>query len=216
MEKEPSKQQLAYEKIKDSIIKNEFLPDTLLVERQLCTNMDISRTPVRDALRRLAGEGLVEFIPDKGMFVSRIRLEDIIEIYELREALESMAVRLFTLRKTEEDLKIMEGCVEQQESSFNKGDYSLSVAKDMEFHEVYIKGAKNLRMENFLRTIHDQTNRVAFSTTNDLERMERSIHQHKEVLEAIKSSDEVLAEELIKKHIIDTREYHMSKFYLIR
>lgn len=214
-QKDNSKQQIAYNKIKAAIIKNELLPDTLLVERQLSNTLGISRTPIREALRRLSSEGLVDFIPDKGMFVSKIRFEDILEIFELREALEGMAVRLFVLRKNSDIVQQMEECLTLQELAYKEGNYSLNVEFDMKFHNFYLKGSKNLRLESFVNTVLDQNSRMAFYTVNDKERIETSLVQHKKVLDAIRQGNADQAEKLIKEHIINVKEYHINKYYAI-
>lgn len=215
-QKDNSKQQIAYDKIKSAIIKNELLPDTLLVERQLSATLGISRTPIREALRRLSGEGLIESIPDKGMFVSKIRFEDIIEIFELREALEGMAIRLFVLRKNSDIVLEMEECLAIQEKAFKEENYGLNVEMDLQFHHLYIKGAKNSRLESFINTVLDQNSRMAFNTLRDKERIESSLVQHKKVLESIKKGDASEAERLIQEHIINVKEYHISKYYGIK
>lgn len=215
-QKDDSKQTIAYNKIKDAIIKNELLPDTLLVERQLCDTLGISRTPIREALRRLSSEGLVDSIPDKGMFVSRIRFEDMVEIFELREALEGMAIRLFVQKRDKDIFKQMEECIVLQERAYKEGNYSLNVEKDMEFHQLYIKGARNSRLESFLNTVLDQNSRMAFFTVTDKERIEGSLEQHKKVLKAVEQGDAEEAERLIKEHIINIKEYHIDKHYMVR
>lgn len=212
-QKDSSKQQIAYDKIKAAIVKNELLPDTILVERQLSITLGISRTPVREALRRLSGEGLVEFIPDKGMFVSKIRFEDIIEIFELREALEGMAIRLFVLRKNNDIVHKMEECLALQERAYKEGNYSLNVEMDLEFHQLYIKGSKNSRLISFINTVLDQNSRMAFNTLRDKARIESSLVQHKKVLEAIREGNADQAEKLIKEHVVNVKEYHLSKYY---
>ncbi|NTV90493.1 MAG: GntR family transcriptional regulator [Clostridiales bacterium] len=211
-----SKQHVAYEKIKDAIIKDELLPDTLLVERELCKNLGFSRTPVREALNRLALEGLVEFIPNKGMFVSKIRFEDMLEIYELREALEGMAIRLFTLRKDNEILRQMEECLVDQCRALEAADYARCVERDMDFHDLFVRGSRNNRLINFIKTVHDQNSRVAFFTVNDLERLKTSHEQHQRVFEAIGNNDAELAEKLIKEHIVNIKQYHIGKLYMTR
>ena len=86
---EKSKKQLVYEYLKNQIITNELPPGTLLVERQLCTMLDASRTPIREAIQQLVSENLVTSIPTKGCFVSEVRYEDIAQLYDVREYLEN-------------------------------------------------------------------------------------------------------------------------------
>ena len=91
---EKSKKQVAYEFIKEHIVSGDFPAGSLLVERQLCAMINTSRTPVREAIQQLTAEGLVESISAKGNVVSSIRYEDIARTYDVREYLESLAVRL--------------------------------------------------------------------------------------------------------------------------
>lgn len=209
---ENNKNKVAYSKIKASIIRNEFAPGTLLVERQISEQLNISRTPVREALRKLAGEGMVEFIPNKGVFVSRIRIEDIVEIYELREALDGMAVRLCTQRMTEDVMAGLDQNIMNQAEALKGGDYFKFIDYDMDFHSIYIKGAGNLRLEEFLKAIIDQINRLANTSIGDMDRARISMEQHRKLLETMKRKDAVMAETLIKEHMINIKEYYISKF----
>jgi DNA-binding GntR family transcriptional regulator len=156
---------------------------------------------------------MVGFIPEKGMFVTPIRFEDMIEIYELREALEGMAIKLCVLRKTDDLIKQMEECISVQEMAYKQGQSSLCVEKDLEFHNLFIKGAKNNRLENLLKTVRDQNYRMALFTTTDHNRLEMSIEQHRKVLAAVKQGDENKAEALVKEHIVNVKEYHVKKQY---
>ncbi len=215
-ERDNSKQELAYEKIKEAIIRNELLPDTLLVERNLCSALGFSRTPVREALRRLAGEGLVESIPDKGMFVTRIRFEDLIEIYEMKEILEGMAVRLFTQRKTDESVRLLEENLDIQEKAIQEMKYELVIEKDLEFHQLYTNGSKNSRLISFTNTIRNQYSRAAYYTVHDIDRIKLSLTQHRKVLDAIREGDANLAETLVKEHILSVKRYHLRSQYLTK
>lgn len=206
-----SKHRIAYSKIKNAIIKNQFAPGTLLVERQLSEQLGVSRTPIREALRKLVGEGLVEFIPNRGVFVSSIRLEDIIEIYELREALDGMAVCLCTQRMNESVIDGLKQSVKNQADALENKDYNKYIENDMEFHAVYIKGAGNSRLEYFLNAIIDQINRLANTSVGDIERARLSLEQHRKVLDAMLKNEPKSAEALIKEHLINIKEYYISR-----
>ena len=90
-----NKHDFAYHKIKEWIIKGELPADTILVERQLCDMLGLSRTPVRSALQELAKDGYVLTAPGRGMMVSRVQIEDVIEIFEIRRSLDTLALELF-------------------------------------------------------------------------------------------------------------------------
>jgi len=212
--KSTSKQQLAYDRLKNLIISNTLKPDTLIAERKICASLNISRTPVREALRRLASEGFVEIIPEKGAFVSHIRLEDIIEIFELREVLESLAIRLFIFRATDEMVEKLEECFNAQLNAFTEGKNSQAMEIDMEFHKVFIMGSKNRKLKDFLNTILDQAARIAISRADDTELIKTSIEEHRNILKAVKEKNSALAEQLVRNHFVRVREHYLSKYYL--
>jgi DNA-binding GntR family transcriptional regulator len=209
-----SKQQLAYNRIKNLIISNSLKPDTLIVERKICASLNISRTPLREALRRLASEGFVEIIPEKGAFVSHVRLEDMIDIFELREVLESLAIRLFIIRAPDEMVEKLEECFKAQLDAFKDGKNSLAMEKDMEFHRIFIVGSKNRKLRDFLNTILDQAARIAISRADDTELIKTSIEEHRNILKAVREKNTVLAEQLVKNHFARVREHYLSKYYL--
>jgi len=213
-QRENNKQEFAYSEIKKLIITNKLQPNTLLVERQLSEQLGISRTPVREALKQLTSEGLTEFIPGKGVFVTNITFEDFINISEVREALEGMSAKLCTLKKDEETLERLEKNLIVFEEALNNEDFDQSVEYDMAFHYIVISGANNPKLEALLTAIYDQINRFAFTTVSDAERQRMSLAQHKKVLEAMKNDDVELAEKLTREHIIDVKEYHIKKNYL--
>ncbi|MCD8001027.1 MAG: GntR family transcriptional regulator, partial [Oscillospiraceae bacterium] len=125
-----SKKQTAYNRIKDMILNNHLKPGDSIVEREICESLGVSRTPVRAAFAELAEEGLVEIIPGRGVFVSRIRFEDMIEIYDIREALECMSVKLLTERITEPDLTALNENVHRMQRTTGS-DF---IAQDREQH----------------------------------------------------------------------------------
>lgn len=214
IDKKSSKKEFAYNKIKSLIIKNKIGPNTMLVERQLSEQFGISRTPVREALTRLASEGMVEVIPGKGFFASNISFEKFINICELREALEGMAAKLCTLKKDEQTIKRLEKSINILEGALRSENYDISVEYDLEFHNIIIGGANNSSLETLLQGIYDQIKRFAFTTITDSQRQKRSLNQHIKVLNAIINNDADLAEKLMRKHILDVKEYHVNKNYL--
>lgn len=220
-DKQISKMQLAYEKIKESIVTDKYKPEQFLSARELCKELGISRTPVMDALRRLAYEGFVDHIPDKGMFVSRVRFGDMIELFEIREGIETIAARLCSLRKTDELIEKMENCLCQYEKFYRMGEYSRVVDFDNEFHMHFVLGARNERMLNYWHILFEQTKRGVFLSATDPERIEKSIMvMHRKILNAIKQGNGNLAEECVKEHYEEVleffKQYQIKNHYNIK
>jgi DNA-binding GntR family transcriptional regulator len=208
-----TKQQWLYSQIKTAIINNEYLPGTMLTERALCDKYDVSRTPIREALRQLANEGMIQHIIGKGAFVAEVSFENMIEIFEMREALERQAVKLFILKDDGTLALELEKCFEEQ-MTYENTDPVKFMEKDMEFHFLLAEGAKNKRLLYALETIYDQIEMMAISAENDenLRLMARRHHQH--VLEAVREKNVELGEKYIVEHILEVKKYHMSKYMI--
>ncbi len=213
--KSGSKQEIAYQFIKKAIISNEYEPDTMLVEGVLCEQLGFSKTPIREALRRLATEKYVESIPEKGTFVSKLSLEDLIGIFEVREALEGMAARICAVRKDAAFIDKLQKCFDNTYSDLLEGKSDLTVQEDMTFHHLVLDGSKNKNLINLSNSIIEQINRFATTTVNDPERLKLSYYEHKEILSAIISGEAELAEKKIREHIRSVKDYQIKKHYLI-
>ena len=216
-----SKQQMAYEKIKEAIITEKYEPDQFLSGREICATLGISRTPVMEALRRLAYEGFVESVPDRGIFVARVRFEDFIELYEIRLGMESIAARLCAVRKTASDLERMEEALLFYENETKKGNYLKAIQKDDEFHMLVISGAKNSRMENMLRIVLEQCSRAVTLSASAPNRMEQVIiPAHRKIFDAIADGAPDRAEIAVREHILNVQEfftqYQIKHHYIMK
>ncbi len=209
--KEKSKSEIAYETIKEEIINNKIKPNTLLVERQLCKSLKISRTPVRSALQKLSEEGLVDFIPDRGCFVSSITYVDLIEIYEMREALEGLAARLCAQNMTANKVERLKFNIEEQRKAVEENDSELYLVKDFEFHRLILEVGGNKRVQNVIKNMMDQIERISNLIKNDSHRIHNSYNQHKATYDAITQGDSQLAEETMKEHIRSAIDYHSKQ-----
>lgn len=208
-----TKQQWLYSQIKAAIINNEYLPGTMLTERALCDKYDVSRTPVREALKQLANEGMLQHIIGKGAFVAEISFEAMIEIFEMREALEREAVKLFILKDDGSLAEELEKCFREQMACENTDPVKF-MEKDMEFHFLIAEGAKNKRLSYALETIYDQIEMMAISAENDENLRNMARRHHQSVLEAIHKQDAELGEKAIVEHILEIKKYHMSKYMI--
>jgi len=208
-----SKQELAYECIKKAIFNNEFKVNTLLAEQDLCAKFGMSRTPVREAMRRLASEGFVDFVKDKGTFVSHVGLEALLQNYEIREALEGMAARLCALRVTDGIIKTLEENLDKTTEYYNKKEYGKAMIYDMEFHRALIKGAYNPRLENIMNNVIDLISCVAYKA-DDVTILTLSLEDHQKMLDAIRESDGDRAEIIMREHISHSKKYHIDKYYI--
>lgn len=211
----PSKKIIAYNGIKQLIKEGTFARDTPLVERQLCEVLEVSRTPVREALRELANEGLVEIIEGKGVYVKRIDYKDMIEIFELREALEMMTIKLFLERAGQYEVQRFEELMEEQEEAYQKEEHAKFMKNDMKLHNLIAEGAQNSRIRQVISNIYDQIQQMAISVKDDSTIRDMAIRAHRSILEAIKAKDVEQAQKAMAAHVVEVKEFYKDKYYLL-
>ena len=195
-----------YKRIKESIIKHYFLPGMKLDEKQISEKLEVSRTPVREAFNRLVQEGLVNIETGRGVFVSRVTAQDLIEVLYMREVLEGLAARLFTERAEEEDIrkleKILEPYTEDNVESLLE-EYNLA---NVEFHNFIIEGTKNSRLISTVYNLYDHLTLAKVGQFIKVTgRSVKSLKEHKKIILAITKRDSKKAEDLIKEHICSLR-----------
>jgi DNA-binding GntR family transcriptional regulator len=206
-----SKQQYVYDEIRSRIIDNKYVPGEVLLERAISDELDVSRTPIREAFRRLESDGFVKIIPHKGVFVSGVSIDDLLEIFEFREALEKMAVRLFIAKANDATFKRIEKCSDEQLKAHKDGDRDRFMKKDMDFHRIIAEGSNNNRLISGISSIYDLVNRLAMAVENDPLLVDMAERHHRSLIGAIKKRDIDAAEKAMEVHIREVKEYHISR-----
>lgn len=206
-----NKHDYAYRKIKEWIIRGELPADTILVERQLCEMLGLSRTPVRSALQELAKDGFVLTAPGRGMMVSRVQIEDVIEIFEIRRSLDILALELFMKSGREDLIKQMRRTVEDMKKAMDQNDCQAFVQADQLFHELYSHNTGNQRLEKICMDLSEQEHRILSLTINDTGRCKMSYRHHLAIMAKIEEGDVRKATALLRKHLTDSMEYHVRK-----
>lgn len=203
-----SKKATAYESLKRRIINNSLKSGEPLNERVLSNDLGISKTPVREALQQLEKEGLVENIPQKGSFVSRISAKDIREIFEVREILECAAAKGSTLTANLHKLKGIRKKFESIERVNGKTPLALMKAGD-QIHNYLFESFQNDRLIEIHKRLQDHIDRIRVYFVNqfDLSRLEQASKEHKEILDALIARDPVAAEHAVRTHLQNAVQY---------
>lgn len=216
--------QKAYDHIRDRILSGQFLPGAVISEAALAKELGVSRTPVGEALRELSATGLVEQVPRYGTIVRSVTRPEIVELYELREALEPYAVGLAAQRITAEDIERLQRLcdrldgflAELQESGQDElKSQSLRefLAADMAFHTLLIHAAGNRRIARQIRD--SQVLTVLFGThrlVHDREVIALVCRLHARILDAVRSGDVATARQVAAEHIRLSLEKTLSSF----
>ena len=202
----PSRHHHAYSEIRERILAGKLVPHEPLSEYQLADELKVSRTPVREALKRLEHEGLVRFVPNRGAFVADVSIRDIVEIYELREQLESFAAGVAASEMPLADIEVLRRKLENAERLAAKGSVKEAFDSDIHLHKQLIQCTKNSRMTALLATLDDQVHRIRIISPSSLGRLEAMVREHREVLEYIGRRDCAGAQEAMRRHLRAARE----------
>ncbi len=192
----------AYFRIRELIVTLDLPPGALVSERELQERLSLGRTPVREALRALARERLVEVYPRRGMFVSRVDVRDLAGLSEVRVVLESRAARLAAERATEADRAEIAALLDELEQAAGEhGDRRL-IDLDQRIHRHVYRCTHNPFLEATLNEYYVLTLRIWFLALDRVVRLEDAVREHRALLEAIYGGDAVGAEEAMRRHVL--------------
>lgn len=195
---------VVFETLRDAIITQVLKPGERLMEIQLADEMGVSRTPVREAIRKLELEGLVVMVPRKGAYVAGVSMKDIHEVYEVRAALEMLAVTLAAERITDEELDALERQVlRESEAEADPDEHALDniIYIDSSFHDIIYQAAHNQRLVQFVNILQEQLQRFRAASLSRPGRSKTALDEHKQIVEALAERNGELASRLAKEHI---------------
>ena len=195
-----------FDKIRSDILNGKYKRGEELVESSIGKELGISRTPVREAIRQLELEGLVQLVPNKGAFVTGISEKDVRDIYLIRARLEGLAARMAAKNITPELLDAMEETVVLSEYHAKKEHYEQVCEMDSKFHKLLYKASGGRILEHTLTDFHQYVQRVRMASIMKKRRMEKSNDEHDAILTAIREHDEEKAELVATRHISNTVE----------
>ncbi|MDS1030293.1 GntR family transcriptional regulator [Bacillota bacterium LX-D] len=193
--------EIVFEALREAIISGSLKPGERLMEVQLAEEMGVSRTPVREAIRKLELEGFVVMLPRKGAYVADISSKDIADVYEIRSALEALAAGLAAERITDEELEELQRILVKVSESAESHDLETLINVDTEFHDVLYKASRNERLVQIISNLREQIQRFRSQTLSYPGRMKNALEEHKKIVEAIADRNVALASRLAQEHI---------------
>ena len=191
----------AYFRIRELIVSLELPPGSLVDERALMARLEIGRTPVREALRQLARENLVEVHPRRGMFVSSVEVGDLASLSEVRTMLESFAAGLAAERRTPEDVVETEALLAELKRPHGHDERTL-IELDQRLHRHVYRCAHNAFLEETLDGYYVLTLRIWFMALDRVARLDDAVLEHGQLLEAIRDRDTAAAADAMRRHIV--------------
>lgn len=201
--------------LRDRILNESYKCGDKLNELTLAKELKISRTPIREALKQLELEGLVESIPNKGVYVKGFSPRDIDDMFEIRLSLEGLAVSFAIDRMDEVHLAKIKEVFELLEFYTTKGDFDKVNDFNILFHESIYQATQSTYFEQILKDIHYYVSVISRHSIARPERLESSLLEHRAILEAIIDGDKDEATERIQRHIRKTQML-VRKYYATR
>lgn len=192
---------LVFETLREAILDGHLPPGERLMEVQLAEELGVSRTPVREAMRRLELEGFIVMLPRRGAYVADMSSKDIAEVFEIRSALESLAAGLAAERITEQEMDELERQLHQVAEAVTEQNLEKLVEADTAFHDTLYRASRNERLVQIISNLREQIQRFRVQSLASPGRMGETLKEHQQIVEAIAQRDEALARELAVVHM---------------
>jgi len=190
-----------HEFLREEILSDRLPPGTDLQEVALASALGVSRGPVREALGRLSAEGLVMIRPRNGAVVRSFSKDEFIEAYQVREALETFALRLAVPKMSEEQLVALDRLLDQMIDQAVAEDVPAFFSTNATFHEALVEASGNRRLNEMHRQLFRQLGRYHMRSLALRGNLQESIDEHREIMRAVRARDIELASELLAEHI---------------
>lgn len=196
---------VVFNTLRQAILRGELKPGERLMEIQLANKLGVSRTPIREAIRKLELEGLVLMVPRKGAEVAEITEKNMLDVLEVRKALEELAAELACERITKEQIQEMKVAAREFENTLKSGDVTKIAEADVRFHDVIIFATDNSRLVTLVNNLREQMYRFRVEYLKQKECYPQLLKEHEAIMEAIEKRDKTAACEIVGSHIDNQR-----------
>jgi DNA-binding GntR family transcriptional regulator len=193
--------QRVYDHLRDEILSGSLTPGAELSEVALAESLGVSRGPIREAIGRLAAEGLVTVRPRRGAVVSSLSTEEFIELYQVREALELLAVQLAVPRLGTDDITALQALIDEMSTRAERKQVGEFFEANTAFHARLVDASGNAKLIDMYRQLLDQLGRYRRRSLQLRGNLQRSVAEHAAILRAAKRGDAERAAHLMSEHI---------------
>ena len=193
--------EIVYEELKLLILTGKISPGMRLMEEELAEDMGVSRTPIREAIRKLEKEGLITIEPRRGAYVSQISTKDMVEILEVRQNMEGLAAELAAQRMSEEDKEKLRNIAKAYEEAVAAGDMAEMIRCDTTFHHINVEATQNKILIQMVEQLQEMVLRFRYIYYDNFKRAEQMLSEHQAIYEAIAGGNTEVARESANVHI---------------
>lgn len=189
------------DRLRHMIIEGELAPGEKLSEKALCERFDVSRTPLREALKVLAAEGLVRLVPNRGATVAKLTLDDLEEAFPIMGALEAVSGELACAHITDGEIARLEKLHDEMVEKYRAGDLRTYFKLNEQIHQRILEAARNPTLAEMQRSLSGRIRRARYMANMSAERWAEAVAEHEAILAALKSRDGALLGTLLKNHL---------------
>ena len=192
---------VVFKTLRQAILTGDLKPGERLMEIHLANKLGVSRTPIREAIRKLELEGLVTMVPRRGAQVAQITEKSLSDVLEVRRALDELAVELACLRITDEEKeKLKEACADFEKAVVTRDIRAIAKA-DVVFHDIIFQSTGNERLSQLVNNLAEQMYRYRYEYIKDDKRHDVLVNEHRKIYDSILQGDIPSAKEAIRVHI---------------
>ncbi|MCK5763045.1 MAG: GntR family transcriptional regulator [Clostridiales bacterium] len=195
--------EVVFEYLRDEIMIGKIKPGQRLMENTIAERLGVSRTPVREAIRKLEKEKFITMVPRKGAYVTKVSIKEILDVLEIRRVLEGFAANLASQRMNAGEKKELRKSYEKFGSYMENLDVKGMIKKDREFHDLIFKSTKNERLITLVKELHEQFHRFRLIYFNENSSYNNIQKWHALILEAIENGNADEAKKHAEDHVVE-------------
>lgn len=192
---------VVFNTLREAILKGELQPGERLMELQLASQLGVSRTPIREAIRMLEQEGLAVTMPRKGAEVAKMTLKDMEDVLEVREALDDLAVRIASEKISAEQLKRLKKARDRFAESTRTNDVKQIAEADVAFHDVIYDTTDNQKLVTMLNNLREQIYRYRVEYLKNPNNYDMLIREHEDIVNALEAHDKLASQQAMHIHV---------------
>jgi DNA-binding GntR family transcriptional regulator len=193
--------EVVFDYLRNAILSGDLKPGERLMEISLAEQLGVSRTPVREAIRKLELENFVEMIPRKGAYVAQLKAKDILDILEIRALFDGYAASAAAEQMTDDEVRSLGATLDKFNKAVLKGDKQAMIDTDNRFHDQLLQATKNRKLIDIVNSLQDQFQRFRIIYFNEFDNYEDMQSSHQDLYDAISRRDIRSARERAEKHI---------------
>lgn len=192
---------VVFNTLRQAILTGELKPGERLMEIHLANKLGVSRTPIREAIRKLELEGLVTMIPRKGAEVAQITEKSMSDVLEVRRAMDALCTELACSRISQKEVDVLGAACDNFAAAAKTKDIRKCAQADVEFHDIIVRATGNMRLVQLINNLSEQMYRYRFEYLKDVSRYDNLIEEHRVIYESIKRRDQEAARAAAELHI---------------